>query len=125
MRPLFPHSRLIAYQRAADFVALVDALSADLPRGRAYLADQLRRAAASIQANIAEGAGEFSPADKTRFYRIALRSAVECGSHLDVLLRLELADERAVEAALETLDRVVALVTGLVKRFVPRGEGGD
>jgi four helix bundle protein len=116
--PTFPHSRLIAYHRAADFLVLADAVAGDLPRGRAYLADQLRRAAASIPANIAEGAGEFSPADKTRFYRIALRSAVECASHLDVCARLELGDPRDIERAIDTLDEVVALVTGLVRRFV-------
>ncbi|HWE29270.1 MAG TPA: four helix bundle protein [Polyangia bacterium] len=123
--PTFPHSRLIAYHRAADFVALADGISAELPSGRGYLADQLRRAAASIQANIAEGAGEFSPADKTRFYRMALRSAVECASHLDVCARLKLGDAGAVERALVALGEVVALVTGLVKRFVPSGKGED
>jgi four helix bundle protein len=70
--PRFPFTRLDAYQAAAAFVVAVDILTAALPRGRAYLVDQLRRAALSIQANIAEGAGEFSPSNKARFYRMAL-----------------------------------------------------
>ena len=124
--PTFPHSRLIAYRRATDFVVLADAVTADLPRGRAYLADQLRRAASSIPANIAEGAGEFSPADKTRFYRMALRSASECAAHLELCARLKLGDAAAVERANEALGEVVALVTGLVKTFVPTvGKGED
>ena len=41
--------------------------------------------------NIAEGAGEFSPADKARLYRIARRSATECAAILDICERLELA----------------------------------
>jgi len=40
-----------------------------LPRGRAYLAEQLQRASTSIPLNTAEGAGEFSTKEKARFYR--------------------------------------------------------
>jgi len=37
-----------------------------------------QRAATSVPLNIAEGAGEYSGAEKSRFYRIAKRSATEC-----------------------------------------------
>ena len=60
------HERLDVYQAAIQFLVLADAAAASLPRGRGYLADQLRRAASSISFNIAEGAGEFAPADKAR-----------------------------------------------------------
>ena len=65
--PTFPYSRLEVYQAATTFVASVDYVAAALPRGRGYLVNQLRRAALSIQANIAEGAGEFRPPEKVRF----------------------------------------------------------
>jgi hypothetical protein len=38
--------------------------------------------------NIAEGAGELAPSEKSRFYRIARRSAVECAAILDIAARL-------------------------------------
>ncbi len=76
----FPHTRLDAYHAAATFVVIADAITQTLPCGRAYLVDQLRRASLSIQANIAEGAGDFSAPDKARFYRMALRSASECAA---------------------------------------------
>lgn len=122
MSTAFPFSRLHAYQAATSFVIRVDSIAGMLPRGRAYLVDQLRRAASSIQANIAEGAGEFSPPDKARFYRMALRSASECGALLDQCRGLELSEERAVEEAYVLLDRIVAMTTGLVRRF---GGGGS
>jgi four helix bundle protein len=50
------------------------------PRGLGDLADQLRRASTSIVLNIAEGAGEYSPKDKAKFYRFAKRSAAECSA---------------------------------------------
>jgi len=40
----FDHERMDVYQVAIEFIALADELGANLPRGRAYLADQLRRA---------------------------------------------------------------------------------
>ena len=71
----FDHERLDVYQTAVEWVSLVQDVADALPRGRSNLADQLQRAASSITLNIAEGAGEFSGAEKARFYRIAKRSA--------------------------------------------------
>ncbi len=42
---------------------------------------------------MAEGAGEFAAADKTRFYRFARPSATESPAIIDALAVLELADE--------------------------------
>jgi hypothetical protein len=49
----FDHEKLDVYVAAIDFVALADEIVEHLPRGRAYLADQLQRAATSIPLNIA------------------------------------------------------------------------
>ena len=68
--PKFDHEGLDVYQVSISFVSLADDIVEHLPRGRAYLADQLQRAALSIPLNIAEGAGEFSPKDKKRFWCI-------------------------------------------------------
>ena len=79
----FDHERLDVYAVAIDFVVLANEVVERLPRGRGYLADQLQRAATSIPRNIAEGAGEYSGAEKARFYRIARRSGTECAAILD------------------------------------------
>ncbi|MDB4965705.1 MAG: hypothetical protein JWN44_1394 [Myxococcales bacterium] len=120
----FPHDRLDAYAAAADFVVAADKIALSLPPGRGYIVNQLRRASSSIQSNLAEGAGEFSAPDKARFYRFALRSATECAAHLDQCRNLELCDARVVEAAKELLDRVIAMTTGLVKRWSRESGGG-
>ena len=67
------HEKLEVYRFAIQFVILADEIAESLPRGRAYLVDQLRRAGSSIPLNIAEGAGEYAPMEKARFYRIAKR----------------------------------------------------
>ena len=73
----FDHERWDVYQAALVFVILVSDIVEHLPRGKAYLADQLQRAGTSIPLNIAEGAGENAISEKARFYRMAKRSATE------------------------------------------------
>ena len=80
----FEHENLDVYRVSIEFLVLADEVAAALPKGRAHLVAQLRRASTSISLNIAEGAGEFSKADKARFYRIARRSSTECSAILDV-----------------------------------------
>ena len=106
----FDHERLDVYQAAIDFVVLANDVVEHLPRGRGYLADQLQRAATSIPLNVAEGAGEFSPAEKVRFYRIARRSATECAAILDVCRKLELVCEERYCVGRELLVRVVSML---------------
>ena len=85
----FNHEKLDVYQAGIEFVAKADDIVEQLPRGRAYLADQLQRAATSVPLNVAEGAGEFGRKDKARFYRMALRSATECAALLDVCRKVK------------------------------------
>lgn len=99
-----------------------DDVAEKLPKGRAYLKDQLRRAANSIAANIAEGVGEFSASEKMRFYRISRRSAVECASHLLVSRRLELVDDALLNEGLQVLHRIVAMLTSMVKSVKARSD---
>ena len=87
-RMRFDFERLDVFGVALDAVAILDELAEELPDGRGYIRDQLRRAANSIALNIAEGAGEFAPAEKARFYRMARRSATECAGQVMVCRRI-------------------------------------
>ena len=80
---------------ALELLVLADAVAVTLPRGRGYLADQLRRAASSIAFNIAEGAGGFASDEKARFYRMARRSATESAAIFDACRVLSLTTEPA------------------------------
>ena len=82
----FDHERLDVYQAALKFVVLTNEIIENLPRGRAYLADQFQRASTSILLNIAEGAGELSTNEKVRFYRMARTELQQQGREL--LLRV-------------------------------------
>ncbi len=84
----FDHEKLDVYKVSIEFVILSNEIAEQLPRGKAYLADQLQRASSSISLNIAEGAGEFAGNEKCRFYRMAKRSATECAAVLDLCSQL-------------------------------------
>lgn len=108
------HEQLDVYNIALDFTSFVRELLKRMPGGRRGIDDQLMRAATSMPLNIAEGAGEFSPKDKARFYRIARRSGTESAAALDVCVRLGLARDAEVQPGRELLRRIVAMLTKLV-----------
>ena len=67
---------LVVWERAHEFVLMVYRFSAKFPRSEIYaLTPQLRRAAVSIPANVAEGFKKRGKADKLRFLNIAQGSA--------------------------------------------------
>lgn len=71
--------RVIAWQKAHEFVLLIYRISKHFPDDERFgLTSQLRRAAVSIEANIAEGYRKISRADKLRFLNIAQGSLEEC-----------------------------------------------
>lgn len=106
----FDHERLDVYQAAIEFVILIEQVIEGLPKGRAYLADQLQRASASVPLNIAEGAGEYAINEKIRFYRMAKRSATECAGIFDICRHLKLIEDELYDKGREILIRVVAML---------------
>ncbi|HUP66159.1 MAG TPA: four helix bundle protein [Thermoanaerobaculia bacterium] len=115
----FDHEKLDVYQMSIEFVARANQLIEKLPRGRGYLADQLQRAALSVVLNIAEGAGKFSAADKAAFYTRARASATESAAVLDVCGKLGLIPAPSIEDNKALLERIVQMLTKLIK--TPRG----
>ena len=111
----FDHEKFIVYQRAIEFVELADYALTNFPDGKAYLNDQLKRASSSIALNIAEGAGEFSPNDKKRFYRMARRSATECAAIIDICDKFKLIKQSDKIKARELLIHIVRMLTKLIK----------
>jgi len=111
----FDHERLDVYQRALEVLDLCDAIIEQMPSGRAHLKTQLDRAATSVVLNIAEGAGELSPDEKRRFYRIARRSATEAAAILHIVHRRQHVDEQRTGEARALLARVVAMLVRMTK----------
>ena len=86
---------------AIDLSVKVYKITKDFPSEEKFgLISQLRRAANSVSANIAEGMSRSSMKDRARFMQIAYGSAIEVLSHLILANRLgfmaskQLADSR-------------------------------
>ncbi len=74
---------LPVWQKAHEFVLLTYKYSNGFPKTETYgLTSQLRKAAISVPANIAEGFAKRGKADKARFYNIAQGSIKECHYYL-------------------------------------------
>lgn len=116
----FDFEKLKAYQRAEEFVDWSEDVIRSRLRRRRHLADQLHRASTSITFNIAEGAGESSPAEKIHFYRIACRSAMECVSITRVLRRTGVIEEAQALAGRALLKQVVSLVVAMCRSIEAR-----
>jgi four helix bundle protein len=92
----------------------------DFPRQEVYgLTSQMRRAAASIAANIAEGCGRRSDGELTRFLQIARGSASELEYHLLLAKDLGFLAEQEHTRIEATLVEVQRMLTGLVQRVQP------
>jgi len=81
----FLFRKLIVWQKAMEFTRLVYAAAKSFPAEERFaLTDQLRRAAASVPANIAEGNGRASNKDYAHFLAIARGSLYEAITHLEL-----------------------------------------
>ena len=90
--------RVIAWQKAHEFVLLVYRISKHFPDDERFgLTSQLRRAAVSIEANIAEGYRKLSKSDKLRFLNIAQGSLEECRDYHILAKDLNYIDENEFE----------------------------
>ena len=79
----YTFENIIAWQKAHQFVLTVYRITKSFPIEEVYgLTSQFRRAAVSIEANIAEGYKKLSKADKLRFMNISQGSIEECRDYI-------------------------------------------
>jgi len=114
--PMKSFADLKTWQEGMDLVAEVYRLTALLPRSEQFgLSSQLKRASTSIVANIAEGFGRYSYADKAHKYVIARGECTEVVAFLLVATRVKLLKQSDVQSALATAEVVGKLLSGLIQ----------
>jgi four helix bundle protein len=105
-RPARTFQDLLVWRRAHQFVLGVYSLTGAFPKHEVYgLTSQLRRAAVSIPANIAEGFRRRGRLDKVRFMNMAEGSVEECRYYLILAQDLEYAETHELSAKLEEVSR--------------------
>ena len=99
-----------------DVAAEAYKITSRFPKQEIYGAvTQIRRAGASIPANIAEGYGRESKGSYVQFLRIAQGSLKELETHLMLAARVELTSQESVIPLLEHCDTVGKMLRGLIR----------
>ena len=104
-----------AYDRSLQLLRSLAPLLKALATHDPDLTKQLRRAAQSVQLNIAEANGRVGK-DRRHLFRIALASAAEVTACLDSAIALESLSPVQVAESLELADRVRAMTYRLATR---------
>lgn len=103
---------LLVWQKAHAFALSVYRLTESFPdRERFGLSHQMRKAAVSIAANIAEGFAKRSRADKARFMNIAEGSLEECRYYLILTEDLGYGPAELLTVSLEEVSRLLNAYT--------------
>ena len=107
---------LRVWQKGMDLAAEVYRLSKSWPKEELYgLISQVRRSAASVPANIAEGYGRQSPASYGQFLKVARGSLKELETHLLLAERVGITARGSCNNALEQADDLGRMLGGLIK----------
>ena len=117
---------LVVWQKAHRFVLDVYRFTAGFPKHEQYgLVSQMRRAAVSIPANIAEGFGRHATKEYLRFLFIARGSIAETQSHLLVAAAAGLLSQSDCTALCDLCDSARMTLHGLVRRLRQRLDAGS
>ena len=107
------------WQKAHVWVLEVYRCAGRFPADETYaLKSQLRRAAASVPTNMAEGYRRGTARDKLRFYNFAQASLDEADYHLLLAHDLGYADTTDLQAAADELARMLAAYIARVRASV-------
>jgi four helix bundle protein len=99
---------LLVWRKAHEFVLAIYAFTATFPRQETYgLALQMRRAAVSVPANIAEGFRRRGKADKARYMNMAEGSLEESRYYLILAQDLGYGDTTRLSEAAEEISRLL------------------
>lgn len=112
---------LEVWERAMNLVVECYRTTRAFPASEVYgIVTQIRRAATSVPANIAEGRGRRSPGDFIRFLDIAYGSLMELETHLVLANRLDYMDVLTMDGLLTRTGEIGKMLNGLRTSVRPR-----
>jgi four helix bundle protein len=109
---------LKVWKKGHELTLAVYKTTARFPQEERYgLTSQIRRASASVPANIAEGCGRGSDAELARFLRIAAGSANELEYHLLLANELEMLNSSEHKRLTKQVTEVKRMLTSFIKKL--------
>ena len=111
---------LRVWEKAHSMTIGVYKATKEFPREELFgITSQMRRAASSIGANIAEGTGRRSDGELTRYLHIARGSAAELEYHLLLARDLDLLSITKFDFLRRQVDEVQRMLTSLIQQVQP------
>ena len=107
------HNKLKCYGLLLDAARIVPSILNKLPRGNAYIEDQLKRALSSAILNLSEGNGRRSIKERNRFFNISLASISETSSAIDIISAYGFISAKAEAEIQALLKRAYAMIIKL------------
>jgi four helix bundle protein len=112
----YAFEKLDVWQKSIELCVSIYRLTGSFPNDEKFgLISQIRRCAASVSANLAEGSVRFSNKDKIRFYEISYGSLMELLNYLILIKKLELIDEPAYQELRSKIDEIANKSNALVR----------
>lgn len=113
---------LLIWHKGMELVCESYRLTKNLPKEELFgLTSQIRRAAISVPANIAEGFGRWHPKDYARHLRIAAGSLSELETHLLIASPLDYLKDSEIAEALKKSDELGRMMSSLLKKLDVNG----
>jgi len=108
--------KLNVWKKSDELAFMIYQATRRFPKDEIYgITSQMRRAALSVPANIAEGSASPSDDEQRRFYHIARSSLTELEYFLDFSRRLNYLPEREFNKMMHLREEVGRLLSGLIK----------
>lgn len=118
---LASYRELTVWKKSIALVTEIYRLTFLFPKEELYgLTSQMRRAAVSIPANIAEGYGRGHRQEYIRFLWIAFASATELETHLIISQKLGFAKNNEYWSSEELLTEIMKMLRGLIRTLIPK-----
>lgn len=121
MPPMQSYKDLIVWQKSIQLVSAIYKTTETFPKSEMFgLTSQMRRAAVSIPANLAEGYGRKHRAEYTQFVRVAFGSGAELETHLLIAQNLNFVTKAASKEIEALLDEVMRTLNKLASSLVAK-----
>jgi four helix bundle protein len=111
---MFRFEKLDVWHRAVDHASRVYSVTRSFPSDERFgLTNQMRRAAVSVSANIAEGSGRASDIDFARFLEFSYSSLMEVVSEATVAMRQQFLTKELFDGIYQESDELARMLSGL------------
>jgi len=109
------YRKILAWQKSDDLTVAIYEATSSFPKEEMYsLTNQIRRAATSVPANIAEGASRNTQKDYLHFLYIARGSLAETAYFVHLSWRLKYVTDEVHSRLAEQTDKASRVLTGLI-----------